>query len=123
VLFCTSLGCAADPCGTEILAEAASQDAQIKAVLFLRNCGATTGYVTAVSLVSPDESLGDDRQFFRPARLGNVFRAEQAGDVVIRWQSPRELLISYSLDAKVHLQERSRGAISISYRAIRARND
>ena len=55
-------------CGNELLREVASPDGKMKAVVFQRDCAATTGFITQVSVLSKDEKL--------PNESGNVFSAD-----------------------------------------------
>ncbi|HEY3244905.1 MAG TPA: hypothetical protein VGM03_16310 [Phycisphaerae bacterium] len=115
------IACGTDPCGTNLLKEALSQDGKVKAVAFRRNCGATTDYVTAVSLVSAHEDLTHDGRFFTPRRLGNVFRADGAGPIDMAWRSATELVIRYGPGAAPLLRESSRGKIRIRYEELTPR--
>ncbi|HET6898617.1 MAG TPA: hypothetical protein VFK70_09725, partial [Vicinamibacteria bacterium] len=60
----------------------ASPDRKHTAHLYLRNCGATTGYVTMVDLETPHNSAG-----------ANAYSAEGAYEMTLRWASPNELHI------------------------------
>jgi hypothetical protein len=68
-------------CGNYIVAQLQSPDAKLKAVLFQRDCGATTDFSTQVSILDSRDSLRND--------AGNVFVAE-AGPGVARgpWHGP-----------------------------------
>jgi hypothetical protein len=46
-----------DMCKNIVYKEYASPNAQLKAVVFARDCGATTGFSTQVSILDFDESL------------------------------------------------------------------
>lgn len=57
-----------DMCGNKILNTVALNEGRLKAVIFQRDCGATTGFSTQVSLIQTNESL--------PNKGGNVFVAD-----------------------------------------------
>jgi hypothetical protein len=114
-LLLVGVSCGGDPCGTELIHETLSQDGKVKAVLFLRNCGATTDYVTSVSLVSPSENLTDDSTFFTPRRLGTIFRAKGVVPASVAWRSPSELIITYARGAEVLLRQHVHGKIRVAY--------
>jgi hypothetical protein len=59
-----------DLCGNTIVATELSPDRKLKAVLFERNCGATTGFSSQVSVLPSDRDL--------PNEGGNVFAANEA---------------------------------------------
>ena len=47
-------------CGNDIYSETLSPDGELKAVIFQRDCGATTGFSTQVSILDTDETLEND---------------------------------------------------------------
>ena len=55
-------------CGNEVLAEYPSPNGRLKAVVFERSCGATTGFSTQVSILSASSSLENEG--------GNLFSAD-----------------------------------------------
>jgi hypothetical protein len=57
----------AGDCGNDLVKEVRSPDGQMNAVVFQRDCGATTGFSTQVSLLSSNKSL--------PNESGNLFVA------------------------------------------------
>jgi hypothetical protein len=80
-------GCLGPECGNSILIERVSPGKEWTAVLFERDCGATTWYSTQVSLVSQGSSL--------PNEVGNVFNSrEQLEHPGVVWLSPNELEVS-----------------------------
>lgn len=56
-----------------------------KAVVFERDCGATDGGSTQVSILDTDEKL--------PASKGNAFVVKYYPNVKVNWQSDRRLVI------------------------------
>jgi hypothetical protein len=81
------------------------------AVVFTRDCGATTGWATHVSVV-PRPSVGD-------ATTGNVFVADggspQDPGVAIAWTSVRTLSVSYSRNLRVFQKLDRIGEVSVTY--------
>ena len=61
------LGTALDTCGDTPVQTVPSPSGSLKAVLFERDCGATTGFSSQVSILSHDENLGNEG--------GNVFHS------------------------------------------------
>ena len=59
-------GCA-DLCGNQIVSRVNSPDGKLSAVLFQRDCGATTGFSTQISIVPVGQALSG---------AGNVFQAD-----------------------------------------------
>ena len=114
------VGCSFD-CGNEIVARIASPDGAYEAVLFDRNCGATTGFSTQISVLPAGT---------RPEDGSNVFRADANHDPNMRlgdwhgpwaeisWLSPRHLLIRYVAGARLFARETEVGGIVVSYEPV-----
>src|SRR5688572_31184690 len=81
-------------CSNEVLQATASQNR--RAYVFVRNCGATTGFSTEVTIV--DEPEGE-----LPNESGNVFRVENRFDEMrVEWETLSRLVITgFSADADV----------------------
>ena len=75
VLLAGHVACV-DPCGNDVLTEARSPDGRLKAVVFQRDCGATTGFSTQVSVIPSGESLLTAPTWLRSTEGGNVFVAD-----------------------------------------------
>ena len=100
-------------CGNEVLRTVLSPDGKIKAVLFERDCGATTGYSEQVSLLPAGAAL--------PNEGGDTFVAD--GDhgaapggpqVQVVWKGNARLLIKHHPKARVfHAKERVRVGIGL----------
>ncbi len=108
-------------CRNEVIAEAASPDHHFKAVVFQRDCGATTGFSTQVSVVKASAGFGNS--------AGNVFTSDtnrgsapsgQGGgpEVKIRWRSPGLLVVSYHSAARVFKAEQEVGSVKVKYEQL-----
>ena len=78
-----------DLCANQIYQEVYSADRTLKAVVFQRDCGATTGFSTQVSVLPAGETLGNDV-------AGNLYIANgRPADsrLVLQWTSQRSMLI------------------------------
>lgn len=73
-------------CGNEIAQTIVSPSKALKAVVFSRNCGATTSFNTQVSIMRANEMLADEG--------GNTFIADGSLPIVVNWQSEGALHIS-----------------------------
>jgi len=78
IVACLSDAC----CGTEDEARVASPDRKHTAYSYLRNCGATTDYVTVVELMGPGDSRGSV-----------VYQVEGGAPIQLKWASSDHLLI------------------------------
>jgi hypothetical protein len=112
---CTSI---AGDCGNELLKERPSPDGKMKAIVFQRDCGATTGFSTQVSVISKDEKLSGEG--------GNVFAADtnhgeapsgQGGGpaVEVSWLNENQLLIKHDKRARVLQHPQSPGGVTVLY--------
>lgn len=113
-------GCS-DTCANEIVTEIASPARGFKAVMFRRDCGATTSYSTQVSILAEGAELSG---------TGNVYRADDDHGVApvgewdgpwaeIRWIGPRQLLVRYAAGSRIFEQSDGQSGISVSYEAVK----
>lgn len=87
-------------CGNEIFQEIYSPDNDYKVVVFQRDCGATTGFSTQISILKASQDLSN--------KGGNIFSMDghpDWTDVQVKWDTDRALLISYSGPYKVFTQK------------------
>ena len=107
-----------EDCQNELLKEVRSPDGKLKAAVFQRDCGATTGFSTQISILPADEKLLD--------KSGNIFVADTdhgkapsgAGSgpkVEVRWVNENELLIRHDSRARVFHSEQSLNNVRILY--------
>lgn len=108
-------------CGNEVISLVVSPNGAYKAVAFQRDCGATTGFSTQVSIVKASKSL--------PNSSGNVFRADcdhgkalsgpGGGPAVqLRWLSDQDLELTYDSNARVFTKNERRSSVTIHYKTI-----
>ena len=107
-------------CGNQVLSEIPSPNMQVKAVVFERDCGATTDFSTQVAILPINESLGNET-------AGNVFVADTdhgrapsgpggGPEVGVRWTSEATEEIQHHPAARI-LRGNSAGVtgIQVSY--------
>ena len=93
-------------CANAQVAEYVSPDGNLKAVIFHRDCGATTKETIQVSIIPANKSL--------PNRAGNVFVADGTPIVVVRWITDHHLNISGNASGAFKA-ERSFEDIQVTY--------
>lgn len=109
-------------CRNEILAESLSPDRTKKLVVFQRSCGATTGFSTQASLLSPDAKLPDE--------IANVFIADTDHGVApsgvgggpelrFRWATPNHVMLQHHEAAQVFKAARHFKDTDIKYETFR----
>ena len=99
------VGCGA--CGNEISQTVVSPSRTLKAVVFNRNCGATTGFNTQVSIISATGTLPDSG--------GNTLVLDGSVPLQVQWRSDSALHLTGLGSAKVFKQGTSVGAVSVTY--------
>ena len=95
-----------DMCGNDNLRPVVSPNGVLQAVLFRRNCGATTSYSTQVSILRNDEKL--------PHEMGNIYRANREPAVDVRWIDNTHLVIDEPDGTEVSFRVTQLGEIQIS---------
>ena len=112
---CTNI---AGDCGNEVLKEVASPSGKMKAVIFQRDCGATTGFSTQVSVISKDEKLPDEggNAFAADTDHGEASSGQSGGpEVEVSWLSESELLVKHDTRARALQHSPSPGNVRILY--------
>lgn len=105
-------------CSNAVIDEALSPDGALRLVAFQRDCGATTGFSTQISLLKRNAALPNDS--------GNVFIADtDHGDassgpgggpeVRMRWDGPKQVTIQHHARARVFLSERIHEGVALTY--------
>jgi hypothetical protein len=99
-------------CGNQLLQAIPSTNSRRSALVFERDCGATAGFSTQISIVPAGEPL--------PAGAGNAFTADTdhsaapsgpggGPDLEVTWQSSTCLLIRYHPKARVSVEPQVEG--------------
>jgi hypothetical protein len=102
-------------CGNEVLDETESPNGKLKAVVFQRDCGATTGFSFHVSVIASDEKM--------PSEGGNVFAADDDHGAVAamyiktKWESDRSLIIGYPKNSRIFSKRDHIKGVSVSYQS------
>lgn len=107
-----------DMCANSVLAEVGSPNGQFKAVVFERDCGATTDFSTQVSVLSASDSLENHggNVFVADSDHGKAPRGPGGGpDVRVTWLSDQRLRIEHHSLARVFKSEPRRKNVDIEY--------
>lgn len=108
-------------CGNQIVTEQLSPDEKYKFVVFVRDCGATTGFYTHVSILKSEEKLRDDES-------GNVLALDYFGEYInkyggadakVEWIADRKIGIHFDSKAQAVKKETKVKGIEITYEEIR----
>lgn len=130
ILFsCTALvlpwttGCS-DGC-RDVLVQAVDAPAGgMKAVLFQRDCGATTSFSTQISIIASNEALsGGGNVFVADDDHGAAAGAAWGGPwAELEWLSPTRLLVRYDKNARVFSTIGRQGGIDVVFAKQTARS-
>lgn len=102
-------------CENTVVTRLVSPDGEHAAVLFERNCGATTGFSTQISIVAANA---------KPSGKGNAYIADGGAPAAewggpwakMRWTGPDQLEISTDPKSRVFVRESEVGGVSIHWR-------
>jgi hypothetical protein len=125
VLAATALslaGCSGDMCGNDIVSAMTSPDGVWDAVLFERNCGATTGLTTQISVLPHGEKLsGKGNVFIADADHGRAAAGPWGGPwAEMRWLAADHLQVTHARNARVFARLERKAHVRISYATQRA---
>ena len=120
VTFSLMLGACGDDGSNAIVKRVASPDGQREAVMFQRECGATTGFSTQVSILELGEPLSGS---------GNTFRADDDHGAAktgpwggswaeMKWLASDRLLIRYAKHSRLFEQGKSVFGVAVSYEPV-----
>ena len=105
-------------CNNDIVSEIKSPSGKYRVVIFERDCGATTGFSTQISLLQSfrGDPWGGGNVFIADDNDGAVpLGAKGVMDVRVQWQSDSALKIIYPSKAQIFKQESKVSGISIYY--------
>jgi hypothetical protein len=117
-LSCASLGSKLSGCDNDPIKEVRSPSGKMKAIIFERDCGATTSFTTQVSMFSANQALQNES--------GSVFVADTdhgiapagawGGPLVeLTWLDDAHVLLRYDKRAAVFKHEELVGNVNIRY--------
>ena len=94
-------------CQNQVYKEYLSPDKSLKAVIFQRDCGATTGFSTQISIIDANDTLENER--------GNIYIIDghpRTIAPILSWKNSELLYIHRSLNGDEHKSESSYGLIN-----------
>jgi hypothetical protein len=110
------VGCA-DGCENTPIQTVAAPSGHQKAVLFERNCGATTDFTTQISLVEGGAKASGKGNVF--IADGGLKAASWGGPwAEVSWLSPGRLLVKYDASARVFEQHENVDGVRISFEKV-----
>lgn len=103
-------------CGNTLVREVPEPGGKHKVIIFQRDCGATTDFVTHVALLKRGEPLSN-------GTVGNIFIADSnrgnvpSMDIDVRWVQASQIVITYPKNARIYKKAERVGDVSASYRS------
>jgi hypothetical protein len=108
-------------CGVSVVRRMTSPDGRLEAVVFERDCGATTEFATQLSVVQAGTAIKND--------VGNLLMADSdhgrasldSGNVIhlrVEWVGSDSLVVRYDRRARIFRQNKRANGVSVSYAAI-----
>ena len=113
-------GCS-QTCRNQIISRLDAPGGTDSAVLFQRDCGATTGFSSQISIVPIGGAPGEGGNAFRAdgGHVGSVRTGAWGGPwVEMRWLTSRSLLIRYAAGARLFAREERIGDVDIRYEPV-----
>ena len=117
-----------DPCGNEVISEQYSPNREFRAVVFQRDCGATTGFSAQVSVLAAKQRFLTEGSWLQSTKPGNVFVADTGHgnapsgpgggpDIRLVWIGPRQLRITHDKRARVSVRQKKIDIVDVEYLA------
>lgn len=98
-------------CDNEIVKEVYSPDKKFKAIIFKRDCGATTGTSSQLTILKGDEELENQK--------GNTFVVDDGEIIKIKWENQQQLTVYYDSLARTFEMKDRREDIRVKYKRQR----
>lgn len=108
-----------DGCGNSLIRRADAPDGEHSAVMFQRDCGATTSFSTQLSIVRPGERVGSGNTFRADDDHGAAFAGDWGGSwAEMRWLGPDHLLVRYAARSRVFAKKEQVAGVHVSYQSV-----
>jgi hypothetical protein len=115
-----ALGGCSDACTNTVVSRIDAPGGEHSAVMFQRDCGATSGFSTQVSVLED----GDE-----PSGGGNTYRADDDHGAAelgnwggpwaeITWLTPNHLLVRYAAGSRIFEQDEEVAGVNVSYEPV-----
>lgn len=114
------LAACSDDCVNTEISTIVAPDRKVRAVMFERNCGATTGFTTQIAIVKPGEQLLPSKTVYRADdNHGAAFTGNWGGPwAEMKWADSRHLLIRYAAKSSLYQKQVEADGIEIDYQPV-----
>jgi len=117
-LACIQLSCMPNPCRNEVIRELPSPNGHIKAIVFQRDCGATTGFSTQISLLAAGEKLSEGAGnvlILTDDRGAVPLTSTNTVELGVEWTGNEAVSVTLPSAARVLQRAEQVGAIRVRY--------
>jgi hypothetical protein len=113
----SALGCDESLCGNRIAQEVASPGGTFRAVVFERDCGATTGFSTQISILPATGRLKNEtgNVFVAEGKKGVPLDSRGAMHITAEWRGDNALIVSYPSAAQVFQKVSDYQGVRVTY--------
>jgi Family of unknown function (DUF5412) len=110
-------------CDNEVIETKGSPDGQKKAVVFVKNCGATTDWMVEASILNNADEVNDrsDGNALKiDADHGKAWPLGIRGwpIITLEWKDEKTLILHYSKDSRIYEEDSSVEGVSIQFAEI-----
>jgi len=114
------LGGCSETCSNTAVTTVNAPDGKHQVELFQRDCGATTGFSTQVSISEPgDEGAARGNAFVADDNHGAAVAAAWGGPWVnVKWTSPKALLVQFDAKSRVFKQVAEVKGVRVTYEPV-----
>lgn len=97
-----------------------SPDGERDAVMFQRDCGATTGFSTQISILDAGHQLSESGNTFRADDDHGAARVGEWGGpwAEMKWLSADHMLVRYAKKSRLFEQDDDVSGVKITYQAV-----
>lgn len=105
-------------CQNNVMREAVSPDGQLKAILFQRACGSTTGAASQISILPVGETETGKGNTLIADTAGGIAPAAAWGgpDIALEWTSPHDLSLAYASRVRIIVMYPSVRGVAITHK-------
>jgi hypothetical protein len=114
------LGGCSDTCDNTVVSRLLAPDERHEAVMFQRDCGATTGFSTQISILSAGRDVSGAGDAFRADDDHGAARTGAWGGpwADMTWLSSDHLLVRYAAKSRLFAHDEDVSGVRITYQAV-----
>lgn len=118
--FLLVLGGCSDACDNTVVSRLPAPDGRHEAVMFQRDCGATTGFSTQISILEAGRDVSGAGDAFRADDDHGVARTGAWGGpwADMKWLSSDHLLVRYTANSRLFAHDEDVLGVRITYQAV-----